>query len=184
MKIIKQWSQKLHFRKLQQEVLKKRQKQKLVNFNNAQLIGLLLDATDPVHIDAIRKFIKTLEKNTKTVKTLVYYNDKLEHASSAFPYFCKKDLNWIGVPGGYAVDHFLQQDFDLVFNLSLVPNQALDYITALSTAGLKLGSYREEDYYFDVMLDNSKKQDLSSFIEQIQHYLKRINTPRHETSAV
>ena len=86
-----------------------------------------------------------------------------------------RDLNWLGFPKGGHVENFCRTDFDLLVNLSVVHNFALDVITALSVAAFKIGWDREKLGFFDLSVDVSAQPDALYLAEQQIYYLKLLN---------
>lgn len=86
-----------------------------------------------------------------------------------------QDLNWLGFPKHEKIDDFISFNFDVLLNISLNQNLALDYITLLSKAKFKVGSTRNETNYFDLNINIGKKDDTMYLVEQQIFYLAQLN---------
>jgi hypothetical protein len=99
------------------------------------------------------------------------YQSKLE-----FDFFTRKDLSRFYKPGGNTVKNFIQEDYDILIDLTSEEVIPLRYILNYSRARFKVGFYSEENQpYYDLMI-NMKKYNMIDFIDQVNHYLKIINT--------
>ena len=87
-----------------------------------------------------------------------------------------KDLNWIGFPAGGTAQTFLQTDFDLLLNVSVLPCFPLDVITALSAASFKIGWDLNGYGFYDLTINVSKNPDSLFLAEQIIFYLTSLKS--------
>lgn len=149
---------------------------KLVNFQTARTIGILFDATDPTRRDVVLKYVEDIRKENKTVKTLGFFNNKLDNNNFTFNYFNVKDLDWMYRPKGEDVSFFMDQNFDLLINVDPETNIHTEYIAALSKANLRVGPYTENTYCYDLMIDSAGSKDLNHFIQEIGRLLLKTNT--------
>lgn len=166
-------------RKLQQTSVKRNPG----SFHDAQKIGILFNATDTQQRQIVLAYADTLRQKGKNVKLLAFYEDKKTEPNFTFPHFTRKDINFLQHPGGRLVEEFLTESFDILFNLFLEEETSLEYITALSPAQLRVGSYTEKTYCYDLMIDTSNRKDLSRLIEQIEFLLPKMNNKPHETTS-
>ena len=155
---------------------------KMVNLETAKSIGILFDATDPARRDRVLKYVEELKKKNKSVKSLGYFDSKLENTNFVFKYFNAKNIDWAYRPTGEEVNFFIQQPFDLLINLEPETKTYTEYITALSKANLKIGPYTENTYCYDLMIDTGEK-DLNHFIQEIERLLRKTNNS-HEAAEI
>uniref|UniRef100_UPI003217EF7E DUF6913 domain-containing protein n=1 Tax=uncultured Draconibacterium sp. TaxID=1573823 RepID=UPI003217EF7E len=85
------------------------------------------------------------------------------------------DLNWWGIPKPDKAGEFIEIKFDLLLNIALEPNFAIDYITALSKAKFKIGSSPNDENYFDLNIKIGKNQDAMFLAQQQIFYLAQLN---------
>ncbi len=147
-----------------------------VNVENAQSIGLIFEA---VHSDVRQSALAYAEKwrkKGKKVELLAFLDLKKVEEDLPFPYFSKREIDWLKRPQGPSVQHFLNTPIDILICLSAHPGPALQYLVAISPAPLKVGAYEEDkESYFDMMIDPGNKEDVNFFLKQVDFYLEKIN---------
>lgn len=155
-----------------------------VNLETAATVGILFDATELKERNTVLKFAENLEKKSKKVKLLAYFDNKAEGDNFTFPFYNQKDLDWTLTPQGEEVKKFLDQKFDLLFLLRPQVDVHMEYIAALAYANLKVGPCTEHTYCFDLMIDADPKQPLSHFISQVEQLLKQTNVKEQKVTSV
>jgi len=150
------------------------------NFEQAKKIGILYDATDLEEFEIVKEYAKVIREERKEVKALGFVNEK-ETQSNQMPtidldFFTKKDLNWYHKPGGYIVENFINTEYDILISLNFNDCYPLQYISAVSKAKFRVGKYDEKyKLYYDLMIDLQNNNNLSYFIELVNHYINMIN---------
>lgn len=86
-----------------------------------------------------------------------------------------KELNWWGLPRHEKVSEFVDMNFDILLNIALSQNLALDYITALSQAKFKVGSSTDVSNYFDLNINIGENNDALYLAKQQIFYLAQLN---------
>ncbi len=153
-----------------------RRQNKPMNFQQADSIGILFDATHPTSRVFINEYRESLIAKDKRVSILGYFNDKKDHQNVIFKYFNNKDLTWHWHPKSQVVREFTDKRFDILIGLHLVPCPPLEYVAALSQAHIRVGRYRpEREHCYDLMIDIADDYDLKGFADQIEAFLKRVN---------
>lgn len=175
-----------HHRKLKNQLKSRPQAaiRERVNLDTAATIGILFDATELKDRDIVLKFADELRKQSKKVKLLGFFNNKMEGESFPFPFYNTKNLDWTRCPGGEEVKKFLDQKFDLLFVLKSQAAVHMEYIAALAYAHLKVGPCTENTYCLDLMIDADRTQPLSYFIGQIEQLLKQTNVKKQPITSV
>ncbi len=150
------------------------------NLENAQTIALLYYLPDEDSYKKVEEFIKKLNEQNLKVRVACYTEQKfVPH------YFIPKllqdiitlkDLNWYYQPQKPFVKDFLEEEFDILIDLSLAEFFPLLYLAAKTKAGLKIGRFDEnhQDYY-DLMIDVPADSSIEYFMGQVIHYLTKIN---------
>jgi len=146
-------------------------------------IGILYDATDKDDFEVVREFYRDLKVSQKAPVSLGYVDYKeTTFQTLARPesdYFFKHQVNWYRKPAGSIVENFIDEPFDILINLTLADFYPLDYIAAVSKAGLKVGRADSEiSFCFDMSFYLDEKATLKSFAYLIIHYLSNINHER------
>lgn len=163
------------------EVLKLDRQVETMNFEKANTIGILYDASEESEHHKVSSFVRHLQAMGKTVKAVGYVPFKIIphycHPKLAFNFITLNDINWYGKPHGKYVDDFLESSFDMLIDLSIKPNESVLYIASLTNARFKIGLYSETNKnVFDFMLTYEESTDLSGFIKQLMHYIEMIKT--------
>lgn len=151
------------------------------NIHREAFVGILYDATDKTQFEVVREFFRDLKANGKNPVSLGYidFKEPLSFHPLARPesdYFFKHQLNWMQKPASAVVDNFVSEPFDILINLSLRDSYPLNYITAVSKAGLKIGRAQSEiSFCYDMSFYLDEEADLRSFAYMIVHYLSQLN---------
>ncbi len=157
---------------------------KVKNLDDALSIGILyeVDKSDTYHL--VRKYVRHLkeQEGIKKIMALGFidekdlpsdYQSKLE-----FDFFTRKDLSKFYKPGGITVKNFSGEDYDILIDLTHETIIPLRYILNWSRAKFKVGFYsKENEPFFDLMI-KMEKFNMVDFIDQVNHYLKIINTKK------
>lgn len=153
------------------------QSKKFISLDSCQSIGLLFDATEPATRDIALNYAQKWKAQGKKVQLMGFFLANQPEDSSSLPFlsFGRKQMNWALCPQGTDVEAFIEQKFDMLINLDTEARVPATYIAALSSARFKVGPDMESDWYFDLMIDVSKRPSLSHFIEQMEGVLKKTN---------
>jgi hypothetical protein len=161
---------------------------KLVNINSASSIGLLFELTDESVYYSIQKyFIQFQEKKIK-VKAMGFASNKLvtHHFLPvlSFDFFNSKQVNWFNIPRAQCIQDFIETEFDICINIASEKIFPLKYISGMSKARLKVGSYnsempgrqyKEQSMIYDIMLRTEENHEQIKFLENIHEYLNLLN---------
>jgi len=153
-----------------------------VEFDIAESIGILFDATDPSNRNKVMNYAQDMLKNGKKVNLLGFVKTKQKDLSFSFKFFTLHNLNWKMIPEGAEVNQFLNKKFDILINLYLGKNNSIEYISALSKANLRVGPFSENPNCFDLMIDIPNSKGIHHLIKQVDFFLNRINSPVYETA--
>ncbi len=85
------------------------------------------------------------------------------------------DLNWWGIPKAEKVNEFLEMDFDLLLNIAMEMNFAVEYVTALSRAKFKIGCSENDKNHFDLNIKIGENRDAMYLAKQQIFYLAQLN---------
>jgi hypothetical protein len=166
---------------LKKEAAGQKRRAVVSNLKTATKIGLLYYADDEASHKKVQRYVKHLkeEEGIRTLMALGYSNEKETPAylnsKLEFDHFTVKDTNWKGRPTGATISNFVDEDYDILVDLSLTKILPLRFVLLHSKAKFKVGRFAEEnELFYDLMID-VKDDDLDQFIKQINHYLKIIN---------
>lgn len=151
------------------------------SLDSAQYAAVLYYLPDEATYKRVEEFIKSLNELNIKVKVACYTDLKI------IPHYfipkllqdiiTVKDTNWYYQPVKPFVKDFLDEDFDMLIDLTLNEQFPLLYLAAKSKASLKIGRFNEaHQEFYDLMIDIPSDASLDFFIEQVMHYLHKINT--------
>lgn len=160
---------------------KRVRRKKVFNFKTAQKIGIVFDATNPNHFNAVYGFYKDLLADRKEVFMLGFVDgteipEKYLFKKNLY-IFTRKDVNWVYKPTNTDAIRFINKEFDILIDLTLEYYFLLDYILTLSLARFKVGRFHDERKCYDLSIYMKDGLTIEYFINQIRHYLERINRP-------
>ena len=169
---------RLHHAAVQQALRQQRFTRVSTPYAQLKRVGLLFDATEVTRREQVLDWAERLRREDRTVYLLGYFPDQLAQPEQVFPNFGKKNLNWRLEPQGEAVEKMRDQSLDLLVNLDQSGHLPLHYLAALSKAHFRVGPVTTYTDYYELMID-ATDPSLPPFIEQVAHYLQKMNTPRH-----
>ena len=148
------------------------------NFKTAKTAGILFNSPDEKSFEAIKEFLSFLSQNELKVIALGYIPSKKIPENylmrKGFNFYCKSDLNWYYKPKNEIINKFINQDFDILFDLSIKEYFTVNYVGSLSKASFKIGK-QTENAYPDFLIDINKNNTVEYLIEQIKYYLNILN---------
>tara|TARA_B100000401_G_C52623345_1_gene632470 strand:+ start:26 stop:556 length:531 start_codon:yes stop_codon:yes gene_type:complete len=149
------------------------------NIKTAKSIGILYEAHDKKNIEEIEVLVDFFFKeNRKQVKSLGYVKGKkLENfhlPRLQYDFFLSKDLSWRPNSENYIIKNFLENEFDILINVSDPLINELAYLTKMSISNFKIGRYNENIPFFDFMID-LKGKGTGVFIKEVIKYIQVIN---------
>ena len=183
MPIFQSLRRKLHQRLLQQQLRHQRFSRHSIHFDKARSIGILFDATELSSRDTVLRYAEQLKAIGKSVRLLGYLDNRTESESFSFHIFNKKDLDWLMRPKGHNVEEFLDHPFDILLNLSMEENPALEYIAALSQAHYRVGVFSKAIHCYELMIDLPTSQKLPDLIKQIEFFLQKMQSTHEAATA-
>ena len=154
-----------------------------VDYQNARYIGILFDASRMEYREAVEAFAERLRKRGKKVQLLAYLNEAQKQVFFSFKHYSKKEVDFALRPKDPDAEKFLNEPFDILFNLYFGPAYSLEYISALSKASFRVGPNTENTYCYDLIIQTNKKNDLFHFIKQAEYFLNKMNQ-RYEANAI
>ena len=173
--MLKKFKRWLHFYFLKRKLKAHHMERKATNLSDAAEIGILFDASDPDKISVVNNFADSLKRDRKKIVLLAFYNAPKKAINFNFSYFNKKDLNWRLEPHGNVVEEFIGRKFDILINAYIGENLPLEYVSSMSEASFRIGSFeKEKTYAYDFMIDLKGEDDLSVLMEQYRHFLQML----------
>jgi hypothetical protein len=143
--------------------------------SNASSIAVLFDGSKAENMEPVKKYHQLLRNLNKKVHLLCYINKERPGESLMFDHLTRKDLNWCFIPDSGKTDDFINQHFDLLVNLCTEECLPLEYLSALSNSGYRVGRFiPDKTFCFDLMIHSNGNHDVNYLIEQIEKYLKMV----------
>ena len=158
---------------------KQRRNANIQTFSNSKSIGILWNPIDEAGIETYELLRKTLkDKGMKTIG-LAHIDSKREKdtfSTIAHSGFSNNiNVSWAGRPKTGDGAQFMEEQFDILIDLSIQKVLALQYILVHSVATFKVGWESSEYNYYDLNIDVSEKPQCRYLMEQIVYYLENIN---------
>lgn len=145
------------------------------NLQDAKRIAILFNGTKVKNIKLVKHFITKFAKGKQMVTVLGYVDrdhKSFDHMSVLhFDFFSKRELSWYGKPKGMVIRNFLNEEFDILIDLSLKDFYPLKYLSVASKAKYKVGRYREDISIFDLSIDYKDNRNLAVLIDKISQHL-------------
>lgn len=154
---------------------------KVVNLTNASTIGILFSMLDEQDYLYVNSVVNQLIANGKDVRIIAFLPQKqipnYYIAKLKMDLITLKDLNFLGICKKPFCESFIQEEFDLLIDLSSDDYLPLNYISGLSHASFKAGRYSEKMIeVYDFMVKKPEDMENKRFSETVIGYLQTINT--------
>lgn len=154
---------------------------KAFNLDTAKYVGILYHLEDENTYKIIEDFLKALtDYNLKTKVACITDQKIIPHyfiPKLSQDILTAKDVNWKFQPVKPFVKDFLDEEFDILIDLSLTEHLPLLHLASNSKANMKIGKYDEtHQLYYDLMIELPADASLEYFIKQVIFYLSKINT--------
>jgi hypothetical protein len=161
---------------------KRIRRKKTFNFKTVSRVGILFDATNTNHFDPVYEFYKELlKKNNRHVVLLGYVDGKQVPEKYLFKknihIFTRKEVSFFFKPKSPDAIKFINYEFDILFDFTMLDDIVIDFVDALSFARFKVGRYFEGKKHLDLMIFVPDGLTIEYFINQVIYYMERINRP-------
>ncbi len=155
------------------------------NLAQSRNIGILFEVRSKEDIDTVRFFVSQLKDRSRKITVLGYVSNKellqTLRSDNEFDFISKVDFNWYYKPEKYIIKNFMSDGFDMLIDLSMKKNPALLRIAAFTDAKMKVARFDEKQKeYYDLLLDIGKENTLKYLINQIKHYITKINEQNNQ----
>ncbi len=151
----------------------------IISMSNAKSVGILWNPSDEGGIETYESLRKILsEKGIKSFG-IAYISSKREKetlstvSNSWLINSC--NVGFFGGPQSGDGIHFMQEEFDILIDLSIVKTIALQYILIHSAAKFKVGWSADDPNLYDLEIDVTANPRCRFLMEQIIYYLEKLN---------
>ncbi len=153
----------------------------VVNLTNAKSIGIVYSLESETIYHAMNALALQLTKAGAEVKIIGFLSEKIIPnyylPKLKMDIFTTRDINLLGIPKKPFIKDFINEEFDLLIDLSATDFLSLDYIAGCSHANFKAGRYSDKMVsIFDFMVKKPDDMDAEMFLETMITYLRTINT--------
>ncbi len=138
---------------------------KFVNLSQCTSAGIIWHEDNRAAFEVLKKRLN--ESKIKTTD-LCFSNHQRETT------FTAKDFSLLGGPTKPSVADFVDQRFDILFDITLSGSGVLQVVRGLSKASFKAGWSPAKPDFFDFTVDVSQQPDAQFLAEQLIHYLSEI----------
>lgn len=147
-----------------------------ISFEKATKFAILFYATNEAEMNAVNDLIAFLWEHKKSTlligATSGFPVTKSRYTNMNFTQLKEEEYDWRNIPVGYRIMNFLDNNFDILIDMSQEDYMPLTYLLALSKAKIKVGRYdRNSHGLYHFMLDTWQKPDIYNFTEQVRQYL-------------
>jgi hypothetical protein len=158
--------------------LKQQRNAKIQTLSDSRSIGILWNPVDEGSIETYELVRKTLKDKGIAVTGLGYADRKTEQNLSLVAHSGFSNNSNVGLSGKPVSgpgEQFVNENFDILIDLSVKKVLALEYILVHSEAKFKVGWESTGTNYYDLNIDVSKQPTCRYLMEQIIFYLEKIN---------
>lgn len=152
---------------------------KLPLWKDLHSIACLIDDSDTNALRLLLNRLHAYSSNDLTIHIYGYCKSMPPFEDYGITWFNKKKLNWMGVPDATVVKSMNIYPHDLLINAGNQNCLPLHYLSALSTAGMRMAPYQEEYLAFYDCTFGSVK-NANDLLDQVEHYLHYPLKKQHE----
>ncbi|MDH5396825.1 MAG: hypothetical protein OEX02_01675 [Cyclobacteriaceae bacterium] len=148
---------------------------RFIPYAKAERIGVVFCIEGLDKHQTIKEFIRQLEMDGKSVKSLGYLPKGAENHEFRFDFFTEKDVNAIGQVTKETITEFINIPFDYLYCIDSTPNIYINYILARSKAKCRIGLHDGENHpYFELMI-KAGRTPLKILLDEMLRYSKNLN---------
>ncbi len=163
-------------RVLKQAIAKGAASAEPVTFETAAKFAILFYVRTEPEMVAVNDLIAFLWEHKKSTIVLGATNGfpvpKSRYTNMNFTQLKEDEFDWRQIPGGYRILNYLDNEFDVLIDMSQEDYLPVNYLLAMTKAKIKVGRYdRNSHGLYHFMLDTWQKPDIYNFTEQVKQYL-------------
>lgn len=152
-----------------------------LNIKVAKRVGIVYRADSKESFELVKRYVKFLREYKIKVRTIGYFNEneipKEVNPKLEFDYFCRKDLNFQLEPKCVVVDNFIEEQFDILIDVTVEEDKVLRNPVFFSNATFKIGAAgKKSSDDLDLMITLKEGEGIRQLMKGIDHYLHIINT--------
>lgn len=144
-------------------------------YAKAENVGIIFTIYDLKKHETVKEFIKILKNDDKKVDVLAYLPNEGQNFEFLFDFFTDKDLNFWGNFTSEAVNKFVKQPYDYLFNLDDQNAGIVENVMAMSNAKCRIGKLIDGNEKYCEMMVQSPNGTTSSLIKEMYKYTKLLS---------
>jgi len=147
-----------------------------LNYEQASDIGILFSHSNDENPKAINYFVKLLQKDSKQIKALAYFEERHSNPYDfRFDFFTAKEVDAKGKINSLQANEFMKKKFDYLYCINTTEFAAFDYIMQYSQAKCRVGKYfPHQESGFELMINVGDNTNAVDLILQMLHYTKTL----------
>ena len=129
---------------------------------------------------AVGDFVRSLQQSGKKVWVLGYSNAKRSPVyfspKLSYDLILRGDVDFFLLPRAKFIPQFIEQEFDILFDLRKTNELPLAYVAELSKARFKVGSGKSGQFGpYDIQIETSEEMTTPALIDQMVYYIDTID---------
>ncbi|MGB0176642.1 MAG: DUF6913 domain-containing protein [Owenweeksia sp.] len=144
-------------------------------FKLLQRVGIAFQAGP--HEQAVLNYARELRNKGKEVHLIGFVPKRRRDIEGipSYPWICRSDVNWLGIPKGKEVNDFLSLHFGVFIEIITAESHPMDFISSRVAADFKIGFADREELGFDLSLQMIERSPAEAAFKEIDYYLNFIN---------
>jgi hypothetical protein len=151
----------------------------IITLSEAKTVGILWNPSDEESVETYESLRKIL--NERGIKSfgIAYISSRREKETLATIsnswLINNSNVSFFGRPRSGDGEHFCQQEYDILIDLSISKSIALQYIMIHTEAKFKIGWKSGDPNIYDLEIDVAANPNCKFLMEQIIYYLEKLN---------
>lgn len=154
------------------------------SYVNSKKTGILFTVEDLSKHEAIKYFVKVLEKDQKEVTVLSFLPGDVENYEFKFDYLDWSSLTNFGQINSPLATKFIDSDFDMIFHLDKGNGSPIiENILSRCSKSFKVGLFNNEgkEDLYDLMIRPGTGKGMQEIVEEVYLYTKELK--QNDTTA-
>lgn len=167
---------------LRRKSIRTKRQKILFDFASAKYIGVLCTPQDEITTKHVKDFLQYLSQKGIRYSVFGYFDGKTIPNNFLYwkgiDFITRRDLSFFFRPKNQVVDKFIREPFDMLINCSIAGYFPVEYMAQMSMAKCKVGTMREGESCYDLMIDVRKNQTVEYFLKNLEIYLSDLKHPQ------
>ncbi len=151
-----------------------------IKLKDARNIGIVFNMHSEEEYAYVGNFVKALQQSGQKVWVLGYSNAKRSPAyfspKLSYDLILRGDVDFFLLPRARFIPQFIEQEFDILFDLRKANELPLAYVVELSKARFKVGSGKSGQFGpYDIQIEANEEMTTSALIDQMVFYIDTID---------